>query len=32
MPSDGVRKERSTRVANSLAEAAAMAYDEQFKD
>jgi hypothetical protein len=32
MPSDGVRKERSTKVANSLAEAAALAYEEQFPD
>ena len=32
MPSDGVRKERSTKVASSLAEAAALAYEEQFPD
>jgi hypothetical protein len=31
-PSDGVRQERSTKTANSLAEAAALAYEEQFPD
>jgi hypothetical protein len=32
IPSDGVRTERSTKVANSLADAVAMAYEEQFPD
>jgi hypothetical protein len=32
LPSDGVRTERSTKVANSLAEAAALAYEEQFPE
>jgi len=31
-PSDGVRKERSTKTANSLAEAVALAYEEQFPE
>lgn len=32
LPSDGVRAERSTKVASSLADAVAMAYEEQFPD